>query len=173
MEENFLIKKQKIINYEELYNIINDVKDNLKNTIKERDEFLNNSTKGTDGNNVICKECMSNCHYNCKCIIYKYFCSNISINGDCKICRHGLKMHRKCNYIYNFSRGELIQKNQLIQALNAHLREIRNKINILKNDEINLTNRNENLFKELKEKMGELKELEDNENYYINHSKIL
>jgi len=169
MEENFLIKKQKIINYEELYNIINDVKDNLKNTIKERDEFLNNSTKGTDGNNVICKECMSNCHYNCKCIIYKYFCSNISINGDCKICRHGLKMHRKCNYIYNFSRGELIQKNQLIQALNAHLREIRNKINILKNDEINLTNRNENLFKELKEKMGELKELEDNENYYINH----
>ena len=32
-----------------------------------------------------------------------------------------------------------------------------------------MTNRNENLFKELKEKMGELKELEDNENYYINH----
>ena len=169
MEENFLIKKQKIINYEELYNIIMSVKNNLTNTIKERDELLNNSTRGTDENNVICKECLSNCHKNCKCIINKYFCSNISITGDCKICKHGLKNHQKCNYIYHFSRGELIEKNQLIGELNDQLREIRNKINDLKNDEKNLISRNENLFKELKEKMVELKELEDNENYDINH----
>lgn len=107
MEENFLKKNQKISKYEEIYNIINTVKNNLNNTIRERDHILNNSIMATDRNNVTCTECMSNCHRNCICIINKYFCSNISFKGDCKICGHGIKKHRKSGYIYNFTRSEL------------------------------------------------------------------
>ena len=101
----------------------------------------------TEKENLICELCELNCHKNCDCVINTWFCSMISFSGECKICNHSFRVHKKEKFIYIYN----LENEPLLY--NENNRELDYYINFLSNTQkeeelhLNALNEYDNILK--------------------------
>jgi len=101
----------------------------------------------TNESNVLCEICKASCHRNCNCIlanVSNWFCKMINFKGNCKICEHSSKFHKKKNIDYiPEEKEERIVNNELSE----HVKNLIEIEKIEKNNINKLDNKNDTLNK--------------------------
>ena len=124
--------------------------------------------------NVLCDICKFSCHRNCNCILSNlsnWFCKMIAFNGNCKICGHSSKFHRKSNIDYIPEEKEERIVNNEFGELSEHIKNLIEIEKIEKNNIDKLENKNDALNKVLETLNHEEKlcneKIQEYENNYL------
>ena len=104
----------------------------------------------TNESNFLCEICKASCHRNCNCILVnvsKWFCRMINFKGNCKICRHSSKFHRKENIDYiPEEKKERIVNNEF-EEISEYIKNLIEIEKIEKNNINKIENKNDTLNK--------------------------
>ena len=166
-------KEEKLKKYRQMNNKIKILKNEFNKKIKRKKKVIKKIYKNYS--NIVCLECQTNCHVECQCSLtglFKYFCSQIDFFGNCKICKHGISKHEKCQYVFKEFYEEIEENKTLIKSMNEELRKVNRTITQLKEEEECLTQRNAKL--ELDQSKTDIQLIEllnkkEEESNYINY----
>ena len=122
--------------------------------------------------NFLCDIFKFSCHRNCNCILSNlsnWFCKMIYFNGNCKICGHSSKFHKKKNIDYIPEEKEERIENNEFEESSEYIKNLIEREKIEKNNIDKLENKNDIINKLLdtlnhEEKVcnEKIKEYEDN-----------
>ena len=151
------------------YIILNEINEEMPYEIKI--EYRQVDTKES---NFLCDICKFSCHRNCDCFltnVSNWFCKMIYLNGNCKICGHSLKFHRKKNIDYIPEEKEERIVNNEFEESSEYIKNLIEVEKIEKNNIDNLENKNDILNKLLETLNHEEKvcneKIEEYENNYL------